>query len=302
MKLGLSFKSLIDRYGYEKAFLICRKAGFDTVEIGLRSFGNQSDPNDIYNASSDQFETFFTNIKKMADDAGIEISSTHGRELTYTPDEEQCAYARWVSEKDLHASGILGAPICVIHSIVNSRWPDRYDDEEFLYSKNAEFFNSIAPAAEKNNVKIALETYGKTKINGKPQPTFFAHAHQMKKQFETLNTKNKTICVDTGHTNEAHYWGALSVGDTIRYLGKDVTHLHMHDNSGTLDIHSTPIFDARGGVDWEDVFDALDEINYSGVYNFETKLEHYGAMLEEATYFFGKYLRYFVENKGRVFK
>lgn len=299
MKLGLSFGALVERYGYEKAFKICKESGFDTVEIGLHKFGTKEDPLDIYNKSDDEFETFFTNIKKYADDAEIEFSSAHGRMSVDTPDEEQCRFARWASKKDLKAASVLGAPICVIHSIINSHWPAPYNrDEEFLYARNAEFFNHIAPTAEENNVKICLETFGKVIIDGQKEVTFFAHAHQMKKQFETLNTQNKTICVDVGHSNEAHYWGAISPADTIRYLGANVTHLHLHDNNGTVDMHAAPMI--RDGLNWPDIFDALDEINYSGVYNFEINMAHYGACLEDAAHFFGKYLRYLVENKGRV--
>lgn len=300
MKLGISCGAMVERYGYERAFSMCRKSGFDTVEVGLGRFGNKELKNDIYYASQDEFESFFTDIRKKAEAAGIEFSSVHGRTLTCTPNEEECEYARWVSEMDLKAAGVLGAPICVIHSIVNSHWPDRYDDEEFLYKTNADFFNYLAPTAEASNVKICLETYGKVNINGEFQPTFFSHPHQMLKQFETLKTNNKTICVDIGHTNEAFYRGASSPGEMIRYLGEKVTHLHLHDNNGTVDLHSAPLFDKRGCIDWEDVFDALDEINYTGVYNFEMNMSHYGKFLEDAIEFFGKYLRYVVETKGRV--
>lgn len=300
MKLGFSCGALVKRYGYEKALAICKKSGFDTVELGLGFYGNREDPNDIYNASQDEFETFFTNIKRMVDDAGLEISSTHGRMLTYTSDEAQCEYARWASERDLKASGILGAPLCVMHTLHSLHFADRCDDEEFLYSRNAHFFNHLIPFAEVNKVKIAMETHGKTKINDEFRPIFLAHAHQLKKQFDELDTKYKTICVDTGHTNEAHHFGALSVGDTIRYLGENVTHLHLHDNNGVADLHLPPTFDKRDCIDWADVFDALDEINYKGSYNFELNMNHYGDILDEATLFMGKYLRYVIERKGRV--
>jgi len=300
MKLGISCATIAAKYGYEKAFALIKESGFDAVEINLERYGKRDIPEDIYNASQDEFESFFSNIKRLADSAGLEISSTHGRGQIYTPDEDQCRYAEWACEKDLLATRILGAPTCVIHSIVNSNWPDRYDDEDFLYEKNAQFFRYLFPFAKANNVKIGLETYGKTKINDKYQVTFFAHAKDMKKQFDMLDTEYKTVCVDTGHTNEAHFLGAPSPADMIRTMGKDVTVLHLHDNNGTADLHLPPISDKRGGVDWVDVFEALDEIGYDGVYNFELVLRRFGDILDDAVRFLGKYLRYFIENKGRV--
>jgi len=300
MKLGISCAGLISKFGYQKAFALVKESGFDAVEFSLLRHGNRTDPSDIYNASQDQFESFFTDIRKMIDDAGLEISSTHGRERIYTPDEDHCSYVRWASERDLQATRILGAPACVIHSIVNSHWPEHCHNEEFLYHKNAEFFRYLIPFAEANRVRIGLETYGKTKINGQNEVTFFAHAKEMKRQFDMLDTEFKTICVDTGHTNEAHFLGAPSAAEMIRTLGKDVTLLHLHDNSGTADLHLPPICDNRGGVDWEDVLTALDDIGYSGVYNFELRLKHFGDRMDDAVRFLGKYLRYFIENKGHV--
>ena len=40
---------------------------------------------------------------------------------------------------------------------------------------------------------------------------------------------------------------------------------------------------------------ALDEIGYSGTYNFELTLTHYGKMLDEATRFLGRFLGRFVD-------
>lgn len=300
MRIGVSCRGLIQKYGYERGFAICRESGFDAVDLALSVYGKQENPTDIYNASQDEFEAYFANIKKLADQAGIEISSTHGRVLTYTNEEEQCAYTRWVSQRDLAATRILGAPACVIHPIIRSYWPDRWDDEDFLFQINTELYNYLIPFAEANGVKIATETMGKTKIGDGYQVSFFAHPRDIRKQFEILNSQSMTLCVDTGHTNEAHFWGAPSAGEMIRAMGEHVTLLHLHDNNGTADLHLDPICDKRGGVDWPDVFDALDEIGYDGVYNFEITWQRYGDVMEDAARFRGKFLRYIAENRGRV--
>lgn len=52
----------------------------------------------------------------------------------------------------------------------------------------------------------------------------------MKKSFDMLESEYKTFCLDTGHSNEAHFYGGPTVQDTISILGKDITALHLHDN------------------------------------------------------------------------
>lgn len=296
-KLGISCETIVKKYGYGKAFEVCKESGFDAVDFDLNRFG-KGDEFDIYHASEDQFEEHFVKIKDKAKSLELEISQTHGRCRTYTPDENKCAYARWVSEKDLRATRLLGAPSCVIHSIKSGDWPENYLDGEFMHRKNKEFFDYLIPIAEKNHVSFALETFGRAKVYGESKVDFFADANELKRQFDLLDTKNKTICMDTGHTNEAVPFGTPNPAEAIRILGKRVTLLHLHDNNSFRDQHLPPIMQGYGTIKWGEVFEALDEIGYEGVYNFELKLERYGAVLPDAIHFLGKWLRYFVDSKG----
>lgn len=51
------------------------------------------------------------------------------------------------------------------------------------------------------------------------------------------------------------------------------TTLHLNDNDTFEDQHKIP---GMGIIDWDDIFSALDEIGYKGVYNMELNLYHYG--------------------------
>ena len=280
MKLGISCRGIIKHLGHERAFSLIRESGFDAVDLWMGGvYGNRENPSDIYNASADEFEAHFTQIRKLAQNAGIEIASTHGRAATYTNDEAQCEYIRWVSERDLAATRILGAPTCVIHPVVMNYWSDRFWDKDFLLEINTGMYRDLLPFAEKHGVKIGLESMGKIMLNGEKHLSFFGCSGDIQRQLELLNSPCATVCVDTGHTNEAHFLGAPSPADMIRALGKNVTVLHLHDNNGTADLHLPPICDRRGCVNWPDVFDALDEVGYSGVYNMELTLDRYGKEL-----------------------
>ena len=160
MKLGISCQRIVHQLGYEKAFELCKESGFDAVDFGLGNYGKQDNPTDLYLASEDQFISFFTSVKEKANSLGLEISQTHGRFTSYTPDEKQCAYARWVTEKDLKATGLLGAPACVIHHCTGGKWPDHCRDRELLNRMSRKFFHDLRSAAEENHVSFALETQG----------------------------------------------------------------------------------------------------------------------------------------------
>ena len=55
------------------------------------------------------------------------------------------------------------------------------------------------------------------------------------------------------------------------------------------DQHKIP---KTGCIDWDDVFAALDEVGYTGVYNMELNLRHFGEdMMEETAAFAVKVMR-----------
>lgn len=295
-RIGINCKALCIRYGELKALEICAASGFDAVDFGLEHFSVSE--NGIYKASDEEIFDFFNSIKKRADELGLMISQTHGRCATYCPNDE--FYNREVLEntkRDLLATAALGAPACVIHSITTSRWQNA--SPELMREKNREMYADFIPFAEKNGVSIALETFGDSKPDGKRCLDFFGDVRELKMQYEAMDTKNKAICVDTGHTHKAHNVEPTvpDAADAIRYLGSDVKLLHLNDNNGFSDQHLPPLVsgDSSYQVDWKEVLRALDDINYSGVYSFELNLRKFGNALEDATRFLGSYLRRFVD-------
>ena len=72
------------------------------------------------------------------------------------------------------------------------------------------------------------------------------------------------ICLDTGHLN-------LTKGNTQREFvlkaGNRLHALHIADNQGETDQHMMPY--GRGNVKIAEVVEALEEIGYSDVFNYE---------------------------------
>lgn len=290
-KIGISCGKIVQRYGIDRALEICKASGFDAVDFSLEAY-KLSDK--IYGGSLDAFESHFNAIKEKADSLELEISQTHGRCKTYAPDDDAGNRdADILNAMDIRATSLLSAPSCVIHFINNSRWGKQ--PAEFMHSKNAEVYDKIIPYAEKFGVNIAMETFGAARVSGARIRDFFADPTEFKRQFERLNTRNKTVCVDTGHIHEAESFWVPPPEEMIKILGSDISILHLHDNSGHWDDHLLP---GMGNINWRAVFDALDSVGYSGVYNFELGLGFAGKMLEEYLGFAGKYLRAFVDNHG----
>lgn len=292
-KISINISEAVNKYGADRAFEICKRSGFDAIDFNVGKYPLESG---IYAASDEEFEEHFYNVRKTAEKYDLEIGQTHGRCVTYLPaDEARRDWTHQVCEKDLKATAILGAPSCVIHFINTTRWGKQ--PPEVMRSVSNEMFKNIIPYAERYKVNIALETFGAARINGDRIRDFFADPTEFLWQFDQMDTPYKTMCLDTGHTHEAESFWVPPPEEYIRLLGKDLTLLHLHDNSGHWDDHQLP---GQGNIQWEKVFDALDEVGYQGNYNLELALKRYGDSLEDFLYFAGKFMRRFVDNHGRI--
>ena len=298
-KIGISIGALQAVYGEKRALEICAESGFDAVDFNLKIYGRGDFP--VYSDGDEAVLEHFGRLGEYAKSLGLEISQTHGRNRIATPDAVFCEQMKWVSRMDLLATKALGAPTCVIHSITTKAFPN--GDSTFMHEKNLSFFQYLAPYAEEIDVNIALETFGDSEANGKRVIDFFGDSRELKKTFDALNTPKKAICIDTGHTNKAHAVGALDgsavpdVIETIKMFGKDIQVLHLNDNNSFSDQHLPPMKKMASGVPWEEVYAALDEVGYNGVYNFELALAYFGTEMENFTRFLGTYLRKSVEGK-----
>lgn len=292
-KIGISCGTIITEMGIAPGFEFIKKCGFDAIDFNMQFY---KIGDEIYGGSVDQFESYFTRIKDMAAHYELEISQTHGRCVTYLPENnEHNDMIDKLCELDIYGTAVLGAPSCVIHFPNTFRWGKC--DASIMHKITAELYDKCVPYAEKHKVKIAMETFGATRVSGARIRDFFAAPEEFLYQYNRLDTKYKTICVDTGHTHEAESFWVPAPEEMIKILGSDISILHLHDNSGHWDDHLLPGF---GNIKWPAVFDSLDEIGYNGVYNFELKLPFRGSMLCDFVAYAGKYLREFVNARGIV--
>jgi len=87
---------------------------------------------------------------------------------------------------------------------------------------------------------------------------------------EELGGDNLGICLDTGHLRRGQYMAYFSQthGEFIRKAGSYLKALHINCNNGMSDQHMAP-YAIRGSLDYYEVLEALYEIGFEGLFNFE---------------------------------
>jgi sugar phosphate isomerase/epimerase len=79
---------------------------------------------------------------------------------------------------------------------------------------------------------------------------------------EALNGQGVGICIDTGHSVLNRH----DPSEDIRKAGRWLRSLHINDNNGLEDLHMVP---GKGVIRWGQVYHALHDIHYDGVFMLE---------------------------------
>ena len=302
-KVSISTGALQRKYGPKEALRIAKEIGADAIDFGLDLFlqvpppYDVQNPESIYCKSDEEIIAYFTELREYADSIGLIIGQTHGRFKGYVTDAAANDISIENIRRDILATKALGAPVCVLHTATAVHLGPR--DAELMYQLNMELFTRVLPFAKQYDVKIATETLAD--MDEGPYCDFFGNADAFEKGYNDIcaieGAKDYfTICVDTGHVNKAtKFNNNPSPADVIRRLGKNVTVLHLNDNNTFRDQHKIPM---TGDIDWKDVLDALDEIDYQGNYNMELSLGWFGPdMLIETAAFAIKVMRNMLKDR-----
>ena len=296
-RISLSILDLQEKYGDRGAIDIAAELGLSCVDLDLLYEGHSVDKEgDIYSLGEAAVREHYSSIAEYAKERGVKIVQTHGRLVGYgnTPEGDELFVKN--AEMDCVATAALGAKYTVFHTPAYN-WVGDLPDERML-EIGVSLFSSVLPFAKANGVRIAAETHGTASKYNKME--FFGIPENLLALVERVRAISDSadalcICVDTGHTNLAVKMGYPAVGDVIRQLGSLVEVLHLHDNDGIKDQHKIP---GTGIIDWKDTLAALDEIGYSGYYNLETMLKHFGEDFEvEEAEFSVKVLAHYLKNK-----
>lgn len=283
-KISFSTGRLQGMYGDMRAIEIAAEIGADAIDFD--TCGKQfdyRDPNSIFSKSDEEIVEYFTAIKKRADELGLIIGQTHGRIASFKPDpawnEAEIKNARL----DCLVAKTLGAPICIMHA-VSTIWFGPDTEPQVMRDLNFKWFTTVIPFAKQYGIKIATETFGDA--TGMNCVDFFGDIDEFLKSYHRICAVEDfkdhfVMCMDTGHCNKATRFNNNPLPeDAIRMLGSNIKALHLNDNNTLLDQHKMPL---TGSINWEEVFNALDEIGYDGTYNMELNLAWFGPELAVET-------------------
>lgn len=280
--ISISIHSFQSKYGDIEALNIAKKIGADAVDFNTasRKVYDYRIPGSPFDKTDEELIEYYSAVRRHAESIGIKIAQTHGRMHMYVRDEEENAAILENARRDLLVASVLGAPYCVMHSVTTGTMgPDTPAEE--MRALNKRSFCDVLKYAKQYDVKIATETFGNSQKFGEWVIDFFGQWDEFMNTYREIcaiddNADWFVTCMDTGHTNKAVRFGYPLPADAIRELGSSLKCLHLNDNDGMTDQHK-PLM--MGNINWNDVFDALDEIGYDGIYNMELALNHFGSEL-----------------------
>lgn len=201
-------------------------------------------------------------LRQYADSVNYTISQAH---LTFHGglcDDD--AIERLKPEVDMFAAA--GVTKAVIH--VNGG-NDLSPEER--YARRVQYLGKLSRYVDGSGITLCVEN-----VPALPESN---DAAKIKKMIRDAGGKNLGICLDTGHFHITRTRGETeeTFRDFILSAGELLQALHITDNNGTEDSHQMP-FSARRGVEWQEVMQALKEIDYKGIFNLEIIGERYAPL------------------------
>ena len=224
-----------------------RDAGFHYADYNFGS--DYALRNGVY---CEDFERYFEEIKKAADDLHIGLIQAHspmGRPLAdpdgiFLADTLRC----------VDACGAWGIPNLVVHS---GYLPGLTPEETF--ERNKAFFLPLLHRAERYGVNILVENFNKMCVDGL---YWIDNAPDLLRMIECVDHPLFHAVWDAGHANMQE----MPQDEALRILGKHVKALHMQDNMGDHDTHLVPFC---GSMNLDAVMTGLKDIGYDGYFTFE---------------------------------
>ncbi len=211
--------------------------GFDVLEFQAQPLLEMSDEKIL-------------DIKKCAEENGVELTFSLGLDKAYdiSSDDEQVrekgiAYLTAIMEK----ACLMGGKI--ISGVSYAGWgvPAISDiDKKRLTQNSIQSMKRLAKVAEKLNITYAVEAVNRF------EGVVLNTAEEAVAYVNEVGSPAVGVLLDTYHMNIEEF----SIGDAIRTAGDKLVGFHVGENN-----RSVP---GRGHLDWDEIFKALKDVNYTG--------------------------------------
>lgn len=195
----------------------------------------------------------------------MKLSSYHFVGSVLDEDDPEQKRVRHYMQKSLDIYSVLEPGVFVVHpgtfsdggfkknKIVHQASLEKWGAEE-THRRVVENLRWFGQRAAEKGIRLAIENiYG---------GRFYSQIDELIALVEEVNLENVGFCLDVGHANV----DGVDIPATIQRMGKKLYEVHLHDNNGKKDQH-LPI--GFGTVNWIEVIEALNAINYPGTATFE---------------------------------
>lgn len=259
MKISSETLYLRQRFGDKESIRILAEAGFECIDYTMDHMKEDDSP-----LNAPDYREYALDLKQYGESLGITFNQAHAPfEFEWEKEGvlENVAIPRII--RCLEIASIMGIDTVIVHPLHHLNY---FHNSELIWKQNMDFYHVLLPYARKYNVRICLENLFQFDKRGVALPDTCADAVRYIRALDELNDLHIAACVDVGH--------ACLIGeepsDLIRALGHDrLKALHIHDNDAVLDRHTLPYL---GSINWENTMKALADIDYDGVFTFETFL------------------------------
>ena len=218
-------------------FAACRDAGVYSVEISL---------------SPAQYPTLdWDTVAELIHKNGLIINSVHlpfsGTVNIAHPDKVARDATMELDHAVMKAAAAHGTKIAVVHP---SSEPIRDEDRALAMQHSRENLRILADWAEELGMTVAVEELPRTCLG-----------HNSDEMRELVSADDRLrVCFDTNHLL------AEPIADCVRAIGDKIITLHVSDYDFIDERHLLP---GELDIDWAEFMDLLDEIGYTGVFNYE---------------------------------
>lgn len=276
MDIGVQTKGLFEEC--EDLLTCCtmlKSAGFLKVDYNLdvflpnfKIYAGQVDT--VLNDDISELYPLFEEYGRAIEACGMTVSQMHAPYPVYVPGKpEVTEYMKGsIIPKSIMLARAMKVPLLVVHPF-KLQYAGGMQAE---WDANIAYFNQLIPFLKENGVKICFENLYES-INGRIVEGVCSNPEIAARYVDHLNylagEELFGFCLDLGHLQ-------LSRRDPyhfVKYMGKRIKILHLHENDGISDLHGMPFTFGRNGESvelWDALAQALAEVEFDGTLSFET--------------------------------
>lgn len=225
----------------KKDFLAYKNAGIEYMEFSTNA--------DVYKSCD------WNEIKRASEETGVKVWSVHApfrskNDNISNPDADMRRKAIETYSEVFKNAAFIGAKIVVIHP---SSEPISDEERPSYIARSKESFKVLAERAAECGITVAAEDLPRTCLGNTAEELA-----------DIISVDDRIrICFDVNHLLKQTHRHFVEV------VGSKIATLHISDYDFVDERHQFP---GNGKIDWKELLNLLESINYSGPFMYEVRM------------------------------